>query len=147
MALDKPTIGQNNWGDELNAALDHLDKEHLLESSRNPVAVSETPIELVLSDAGKFIVIPPQEFGWQQVIVPNNTDVPFDIGTVITIVTVASTFICTESDADAEEPVFVYGENRGESHNWMGSSGTHVCKLIKLDTNTWILTGTDIWQD
>lgn len=25
MALVKPTVGQNNWGDELNTALDYLD--------------------------------------------------------------------------------------------------------------------------
>ena len=40
MAIDKPIIGQNNWGDELNAALDELDQRLVVVEDDSPLLVS-----------------------------------------------------------------------------------------------------------
>lgn len=149
MALIKPTIGQNNWGDELNTALDHLDTNALKASTRNPIVSTNTPINLVLSDAGTFIVVTSDENNYSQDFqIPANAEVAFPVGTVITFITIDSSVWFQEQYHEASDTRSnLYGEGQGTNTNWMGFNGTSVARLIKIATNDWILTGNNIYWD
>lgn len=149
MPLSKPTIGQSNWGETLNTALDYLDTNTLKPSTRNPVVTTNTDITLTLADAGTMIVVTAGQDGYtQDFVVPANASVAFPIGTVITFVTIDATIMMREQNHDASETRSnVYGEGNGTSSNYMGFTGTGVTRLIKIATNDWILAGNNIWYD
>lgn len=149
MALVKPTINQNNWGPTLNTALDYLDTNSLKVSARNPVVSDTADIDLVLTDAGTMIVVQADENSYnQQFRVPPNAVVAFPVGTVITFVTIDVTIEMREvTDEESDTRSNIYGEGHGTGTNYMGFSGTGVTKLIKIGTNDWIFTGSNIWYD
>ena len=150
MALSKPTVGQTSWGATLNTALDYLDTNTVKASARATiVSNSAVDITLALTDAGTLIRVEADENNyWQGFKVPANSDVAFPIGTVITFAVINSTIICTELDStDEATRSNIYGEGQGTSTNWMGFNGTGICRLIKIGTNDWMLTGPSIFQD
>lgn len=149
MALNKPTVGQTSWGQTLNTALDFLDTNTLKPNTRNPLVASEADIDLALSDAGTFFVVTTDETEQsQQFRVPANAVVPFPIGTVITFITINATVWVTELyDETSDTRSNVYGEGQGTGTNWMGFNGTGIGRLIKVNTNDWILTGNSIIWD
>lgn len=149
MPLVKPTINQNNWGPTLNTALDYLDTNSLKVSTRNPIVSASADIDLVLSDAGTMIVVQADENSYnQQFRVPPNAVVAFPVGTVITFVTIDVTIEMREvTDEESDTRSNIYGEGHGTGTNYMGFSGTGVTKLIKIGTNDWIFTGSNIWYD
>jgi hypothetical protein len=149
MALVKPTLGQNDWGDELNTALDFLNTNTLKPRTGNPVVSSNTDITLTLADAGTFIYVTKDENNYNQDFrVPANAAVAFPIGTVITFVTIDATIMLREDfDEASETQPNVYGEGNGTGTNYMGFTGTGVTRLIKIDTDDWILAGNNIWWD
>lgn len=149
MALVKPTLGQNNWGDELNTALDYLDTNALKVSTRNPVVSNTTPIELVLSDAGTVIVVTHDDNNYSQDFrIPANAAVAFPVGTIITFITLDSSIWFQEQYHEASDTSpTLYGEGQGTNTNWMGFNGTSIGRLIKITTNEWILTGNNIYWD
>lgn len=148
MALIKPTVGQGTWGPTLNTALDYLDTNTLKVSTRSPIVSTNTPINLTLSDAGTMIVVTSDENQYSQDFkVPANAEVAFPVGTVITFVTVNTTIWFQELYHETSDTSpNLYGQGYSGT-NWMGFSGTGVSKLIKFDTNDWILTGNNIMWD
>lgn len=149
MALEKPVIGQNNWGDELNAALDYLNTNALKVSARNPVVTTPDDISLALTDAGTLIVVTHDENNYSQDFrIPANAEVAFPVGTVITFVTIDSSIWFQEKYHGASDTSpTLYGEGQGTNTNWMGFNGTSVGRLIKIATDEWILTGNNIYWD
>ena len=149
MALEKPIIGQNNWGEELNTALDYLETNTLKPRTGNPITAAAADITLALSDAGKLIYVVSDENNYnQQFMVPPNALVAFPIGTVITFVTIDATVEMREVyDEDSDTRSNIYGEGHGTGNNYMGFSGTGVTKLIKIGTDDWIFAGNNIWYD
>lgn len=149
MPLNKPTVGQLNWGATLNTALDYLDTNTLKPSTRNPIVSASADITLALSDAGTFILVQADENNYtQQFMVPPNAVVAFPIGTVITFVTIDVSIEMREVyDSTSDTRSNIYGQGNGTSTNYMGFSGTGVTKLIKVNTNDWIFAGNNIWYD
>jgi hypothetical protein len=149
MALIKPTVGQTSWGNTLNTALDYLDTNAIKASSRPTIIAASPDITLALSDAGTFIVVARDENNSRQDFrVPPNAVVAFPIGTVITFVTIDATIQMREnSDEESDTRSSVYGEGFGTNTDYMGFTGTGVTRLIKIGTNDWIFTGTNIWWD
>lgn len=148
MALVKPTVGQATWGPTLNTALDYLETNILKVSTRSPLVTTNTDITLALSDAGTFIVLTADENNYSQTFkVPPNALVAFPIGTIITFVTLNTTFWCNELfDEGSETRSNIYGEGHSGT-NWMGFNGTGVTRLIKIATDDWILAGNNIMWD
>lgn len=149
MALVKPTVGQNNWGETLNTALDHLDTNSIKTSSRPTIIAASPDITLALSDAGTLIRVEADENNLRQDFrVPPNALVAFPIGTVITFVTIDATIQMRENyDETSDTRSNIYGEGFGTNTDYMGFTGTGVTRLIKIGTNDWIFTGTNIWWD
>lgn len=149
MPVVKPVINAMGWGATLNTALDYLDTNTLKPRAGNPITAASEDITLALSDAGTFIYVISDEEGFsQQFRVPPNAVVPFPIGTVITFITIDSTIEMREVfDDDSETRSNIYGQGQGTSTNYMGFSGTGMVKLIKINTNDWILVGNNIWFD
>jgi hypothetical protein len=149
MPVSKPTLGQNNWGTALNTALDYLDTNAIKTSSREIVVSTTADITLALSDAGTLIRVQGDENEYRQDFrVPPNSLVAFPIGTVITFVAIDVSIQMLEvSDDDTDTRSNIYGEGQGTNTNWMGFTGTGVTRLIKIGTNDWIFTGTNIWWD
>ena len=149
MPLVKPTVGQSSWGGTLNTALDYLDTNSIKASSRPTIISATADITLALSDAGTLIRVEADENQYRQDFrVPPNSLVAFPIGTVITFVTIDVSIQMLEvTDNETETRSNIYGQGQGTNTNWMGFTGTGVTKLIKIDTNDWILTGNNIWWD
>lgn len=149
MPVSKPTLGQNNWGTALNTALDYLDTNAIKTSSRPTIITASPDITLALSDAGTLIRVEKDEDNYtQQFRVPPNSLVAFPIGTVITFVTIDCSIEMREvTDNATETSSNIYGEGRGTNTNYMGFTGTGITRLIKIGTNDWIFTGTNIWWD
>lgn len=149
MPLVKPIIGQANWGETLNTALDYLDTNSLKISSRGPIVSTTADITLTLADAGTMIIVTKDENNYNQdFVIPADAAVAFPVGTVITFVTIDATIMMREgTDVNSETSANVYGEGQGTNHNYMGFTGTGVTRLIKLGTNNWILAGNNIWWD
>jgi hypothetical protein len=112
---------------------------------------------LRLDHAGKFVRV---NFinGNQDIYVPGNSDVPFDIGTVITII--------ADDINDNNNQIYLYSEggyqqpeitgvgfNSGSPADWWvlngntNSSKTGIYTLMKVDTDRWVLSGTDIEEN
>ena len=149
MPLVKPTVGQTAWGATLNTALDYLDTNALKVSTRGTVIAASADIDLILSDAGTMIRVEKDESNYnQQFRIPPNAVVAFPIGTVITFVAIDATVEMREVyDEESDTRSNIYGEGHGTNTNYMGFTGTGVPRLIKIGTNDWILTGSNIWYD
>lgn len=149
MPLVKPTVGQTAWGATLNTALDYLDTNAIKVSSRPTITSTTTDIILASSDAGTLIRVEADENQYRQDFrVPPNSVVAFPIGTVITFVTIDASIQMLEAyDEDSDTRSNIYGQGQGTSTNYMGFTGTGVTRLIKIGTNDWILTGSNIWYD
>ena len=147
MALVKPTVGQNNWGQTLNTALDYLDTNSIKASSRPTIISATADITLALSDAGTLIRVEADENQYRQDFrVPPNSLVAFPIGTVITFVTIDVSIQMLEV-SNGEARSNIYGQGQGTNTNWMGFTGTGITRLIKIGTDDWIFAGNNIWWD
>jgi DNA-binding beta-propeller fold protein YncE len=150
MSVILPAKGALNWDVTLNAALTYLDNNSLKVSTRPAIVANNAePITVALSDSGTLIRVDTDENNyWQEFKIPTNAVVAFPIGTVITFATVNATIVCTELyDEASDTRSNIYGDGRGTSTNWMGFYGTGICRLTKIGTDDWILSGPSIFQD
>lgn len=102
-----------------------------------PQVSKSTNYTLVLSDAGKHILHPASDNNPRTFTIPANSSVAFPIGTVIKFVNAANTL----SIAITTDTLRLAG---GTSTGTRTLAAYGVAEALKIDTTTWVISGTNL---
>jgi hypothetical protein len=130
------------YGLTVNGDIKNSDGFSVIKSIQQNQQSSLSDYTLVISDAGKHIY--KDDADGYSVLVPTNANVPFEIGTVITVVSGDGwTYIQAANTATTD----VWGAGFNQvNQNWYIPNNS-MATLLKIDTDKWMLSGAGLAID